>query len=156
MGWQWVIVQIALFLFVGYALVSGSTADWGFVRWLGAPGVGVGMILLLPALLAHGRKLTPLPEPNPELGLIQKGVYTSIRHPIYLGLMLLTWGLAMVFQKPLGLLGAALLTLFFNLKAREEERRLVQRYPEYADYQKMTGRFLPPLFSRQRNRQGQS
>jgi protein-S-isoprenylcysteine O-methyltransferase Ste14 len=37
----------------------------------------------------------------------------------------------------------AALTAFFNLKAREEERRLQRNYPEYADYQRATGRFLP-------------
>ncbi len=156
MGWQWVIVQAGLFLFLGYALTLGSTAEWGFVRWFGLPAVVVGTILLLPALMAHGRKLTPLPEPNPELGLIRTGVYASIRHPIYLALMLVAWGLAMVLQKPLGLLGALLLTLFFNLKAREEERRLIKRYPDYAEYQKNTGRFLPTLFRRRRSKQGQS
>jgi len=53
----------------------------------------------MPALLSHGRKLTPLPEPNPQLGLIQHGVYAYVRHPIYLGLILLKVGLAILFQK---------------------------------------------------------
>ncbi len=156
MGWQWVIVQLGIFLFLGYALGFSPSSDWGFVRWFGVPGVVVGAVLLMPALLAHGRKLTPLPEPNPELGLVRTGVYASVRHPIYLGLMLLVWGLAMVLQKPLGLLGAGILTLFFNLKAREEERRLLRRYPDYAEYQKTTGRFLPPLLSRRTSSSGQS
>jgi protein-S-isoprenylcysteine O-methyltransferase Ste14 len=95
------------------------------------------------ALRMHGRKLTPLPEPNPALGLLRSGVYAVIRHPMYTGLLLCAFGLAILLQKPLGVAMAVALTVFFNLKAREEERRLLRCYPEYADYQRTTGRFLP-------------
>ena len=91
----------------------------------------------------HGRKLTPLPEPNPTLGLQRTGVYAVIRHPMYTGLLLSAFGLAIVAQKPLAIAAAGALTVFFNLKAREEERRLRRCYPDYADYQRATGRFLP-------------
>lgn len=137
------IVQAILFVAYGAALTLSPSEEWGFWRWLGVPMIAGAMILLTPSLWAHGRKLTPLPEPNPQLGLIQTGVYAFIRHPMYLGLMLLTLGLA-IFSMKRGALGVALaLVVFFNLKAREEERRLLQRYPEYADYMRRTGRFLP-------------
>lgn len=127
----------------GVALYASPSAEWGFWRWLGVPMLTGAIILLAPSVWAHGRKLTPLPEPNPQLGLIQTGVYAAIRHPMYLGLMLLTLGLA-IFSMKRGALGVAVaLVVFFNLKAREEERRLLQRYPEYADYMRRTGRFLP-------------
>ncbi len=137
------IVQAILFVAYGVALALSPSEEWGFWRWLGVPMIAGATILLMPSLWAHGRKLTPLPEPNPQLGLIQTGVYAFIRHPMYLGLMLLTLGLA-IFSMKRGALGVALaLVVFFNLKAREEERRLLQRYPEYADYMRRTGRFLP-------------
>lgn len=137
------IVQAILFVAYGAALTLSPSEEWGFWRWLGVPMIAGAMILLTPSLWAHGRKLTPLPEPNPQLGLIQTGVYAFIRHPMYLGLMLLTLGLA-IFSMKRGALGVALaFVVFFNLKAREEERRLLQRYPEYADYMRRTGRFLP-------------
>lgn len=139
----WVAVQAVLFLAYGFALVATPSADWGVLRWLGAPLVLGGTALGLPALIAHGRKLTPLPEPNRTLGLKTTGVYAYIRHPMYTGLLLLTFGLAILFQKPWGVALAVALTLFFNLKAREEERRLRRCYPDYADYQRTTGRFLP-------------
>ncbi len=139
----WVAVQAVLFLVYGYALVATPSADWGVLRWLGAPLILGGALLAVPALIAHGRKLTPLPEPNRALGLKTTGVYASIRHPMYTGLLLLTFGLAALFQKPWGIALSGALTVFFNLKAREEERRLRQCYPDYIDYQRMTGRFLP-------------
>jgi Putative protein-S-isoprenylcysteine methyltransferase len=111
--------------------------------WLGALLALLGAWVGLAALRMHGRKLTPLPEPNPALGLQRTGVYALIRHPMYTGLLLSAFGLAILLQKPLAIVGATALTAFFNLKAREEERRLQRNYPEYADYQRATGRFLP-------------
>ncbi len=143
----WVIVQFVLLGLIAGVFVMTPSAEWGLFRWVGVPFVGVAGVLLLPSLVAHGRKLTPFPKPNPELGLLTKGVYAFIRHPIYAGLMALVWGLALLLQKPWGLVGAGVLTLFFNLKARAEERFLRQHYPEYAEYQQRTGRFLPRIFS---------
>ncbi len=143
MDWVWLVVQVVLLGLYGVLLVVLPAGDWGWIGWLGVPLIGVGVVLLLPALKAHGRKLTPLPEPRRELGLLRTGVYAYIRHPIYAGLMALAFGLALWFQKAGALAAALLLTLFFNLKAREEERRLLRLYPEYADYQRRTGRFLP-------------
>ncbi|MCS7065071.1 MAG: isoprenylcysteine carboxylmethyltransferase family protein, partial [Fimbriimonadales bacterium] len=120
--WLWLVVQIVLFGLYGVLLVGTPAGDWGLVRWLGLPLMLIGAWLLVPALVAHGRKLTPLPEPKRELGLLRTGVYAYIRHPIYAGLIALAFGLALWFQKGGALIGAILLTLFFNLKAREEER----------------------------------
>ena len=143
MGYGWVVVQIALFVLYGLALAFGASASWGVWRWLGALLALLGAWVGLAALRMHGRKLTPLPEPNPALGLQRTGVYAVIRHPMYTGLLLSAFGLAILLQKPLAIVGATTLTAFFNLKAREEERRLQRNYPEYADYQRATGRFLP-------------
>jgi protein-S-isoprenylcysteine O-methyltransferase Ste14 len=142
-GYGWVVVQIALFVLYGLALAWGASASWGAWRWLGIPLLAVGAWVGLAALRMHGRKLTPLPEPNPALGLQRTGVYAVIRHPMYTGLLLSAFGLAILAQKPLAIAAAGALTVFFNLKAREEERRLRRCYPDYADYQRATGRFLP-------------
>jgi protein-S-isoprenylcysteine O-methyltransferase Ste14 len=142
-GYSWVLIQALLLALYGLALAFGASASWGVWRWLGAPLVAIGAWVGLAALRMHGRKLTPLPEPNPALGLQRTGVYAVIRHPMYTGLLLSAFGLAILLQKPLAIVGATALTAFFNLKAREEERRLQRNYPEYADYQRATGRFLP-------------
>lgn len=143
MGYSWVLIQALLLALYGLALAFGASASWGVWRWLGALLALLGAWVGLAALRMHGRKLTPLPEPNPALGLQRTGVYAVIRHPMYTGLLLSAFGLAILLQKPLAIVGATALTAFFNLKAREEERRLQRNYPEYADYQRATGRFLP-------------
>ncbi|GBC93235.1 hypothetical protein HRbin15_01725 [bacterium HR15] len=141
--WLWFVVQVVLFVLYAGLLLHMPSSEWGEVRWLGIPLGLIGAGLLMPALYAHGGKLTPLPEPKRELGLLRTGVYAYIRHPIYTGLLALAFALSLWFQNGGALVGAVLLTLFFNLKAREEERRLLRCYPEYAQYQRQTGRFLP-------------
>ncbi|MDW8106774.1 MAG: isoprenylcysteine carboxylmethyltransferase family protein [Armatimonadota bacterium] len=143
MGWGWVGVQVFLFGAYGYALIATPSGAWGAWRWVGVPLLGLGAVIGLLAVLQHGRKLTPLPEPNPSLGLLQHGVYAQIRHPMYVGVILMAFGGAITLQKVWGLVVATALFLFFYLKAREEERRLLRCYPEYADYMQRTGRFLP-------------
>ena len=143
MGYSWVLIQALLLALYGLALVFGASASWGVWRWLGALLALLGAWVGLDALRMHARKLTPLPEPNPALGLQRTGVYAVIRHSMYTGLLLSAFGLAIVAQKPLAIAAAGALTVFFNLKAREEERRLQRCYPDYADYQRATGRFLP-------------
>jgi protein-S-isoprenylcysteine O-methyltransferase Ste14 len=143
MGYGWVLIQAVLLALYALALALDEGASWGVWRWLGAPMVAIGAWVGIAALGMHGRKLTPLPEPNRALGLQRSGVYAVIRHPMYTGLLLSAFGLAILLQKPWGILTAVVLTAFFNLKAREEERRLLRCYPEYADYQRATGRFLP-------------
>jgi protein-S-isoprenylcysteine O-methyltransferase Ste14 len=142
-GYSWVLIQALLLALYGLALAFGASASWGLWRWLGALLALLGAWVGLAALRMHGRKLTPLPEPNPALGLQRTGVYAVIRHPMYTGLLLSAFGLAILLQKPLAIAAAGALTVFFNLKAREEERRLRRCYPDYADYQRATGRFLP-------------
>jgi len=116
---------------------------WAGRRTECCPLIAVGAWVGVAALRMHGRKLTPLPAPNPALGLLRNGVYATIRHPMYTGLLLIAFGVAILLQKPWGVMTAIALTVFFNLKAREEERCLLRCYPEYADYQRTTGRFLP-------------
>ena len=106
MGYSWVLIQALLLALYGLALAFGASASWGAWRWLGVPLVAVGAWVGLAALRVHGRKLTPLPEPNPALGLQRTGVYAVIRHPMYTGLLLSAFGLAILAQKPLAIAAA--------------------------------------------------
>lgn len=93
--------------------------------------------------LRLGPNLTPLPEPRAEGQLVQTGPYALARHPIYGGLLLasLGWALAHGHRGALGLSGG--LVLLFDVKARDEERRLTRHFPEYPAYRRRVRRFLP-------------
>jgi protein-S-isoprenylcysteine O-methyltransferase Ste14 len=84
-----------------------------------------------------GRSLSPFPRPPRDAELVDRGPYRYLRHPIYVGGVLFFAGLSLVFSV-WGLALTAVLAAFWIAKARLEERHLVSRFPEYADYRRRT------------------
>ena len=84
---------------------------------------------------------------NPTAGgLVTTGPYRIIRHPIYTAACLFGWG-AIVVQRSLVSVALGILLLLGALMRMICEERLVkQKYPEYAEYAKVTKRMVPYLF----------
>lgn len=143
LGWLAVVAQLAAIAGLLVTAANAERASLGIVI-LGLALIAVGAILLLIAFRHLGPALTPNPVPN-GTGLRQHGLYGKIRHPIYSGLLLACLGIVLV--RPglwpalcwLGLAGV------LAGKALWEERMLRAEFPEYADYQRRTGRFWPRL-----------
>jgi protein-S-isoprenylcysteine O-methyltransferase Ste14 len=82
-----------------------------------------------------GPSLTPGTEPLPGAPLVTAGAYAHWRHPIYAGLVLALTGYTLGWSNwTLSLIVGAVALLYFDGKARAEERWLVERYPEYPRY----------------------
>jgi hypothetical protein len=62
------------------------------------------------------------------------------------GGILMSLGNAVWHRRPLGLLGAAALLVFFDAKAGREERWLEQRFPEYPAYRRRTKKLVPGMY----------
>lgn len=78
--------------------------------------------------------------------LIQRGLYRWVRHPIYLGLIVMFVGIEMTLHSWLLLLVIPLVWLF-DWQARQEETLLFGRRPQaYAAYQKQSWRFIPGIY----------
>jgi hypothetical protein len=77
-------------------------------------------------------------------GVATKGLYTIIRHPQYLGLGLAALGLAIMWPRFLTLTLFAIMLFLYYLLAKDEERRMTNRFGEsYIAYMSRTGMFLP-------------
>jgi protein-S-isoprenylcysteine O-methyltransferase Ste14 len=101
---------------------------------------GTGWALLSLAFL--GRCFGMLPEAR---GLVTRGPYRWVRHPIYLGEMVAGLGLvAATLSGPLFLLFVLWCGLQY-WRARNEERALETVFPAYARYRERTYRLLPGL-----------
>lgn len=153
-GVGWVLLQGILLVFVGAAGLRGIAGADGL---LGAAWSGPVRILTSAVALALmgagavqawrggrdlGRNLTPLPHPGDDAHLVESGIYGSVRHPIYGGLILLGVGWALLAASPLALALSLLLVPFFWLKSSVEERWLGERFPAYAGYRRRTRRFI--------------
>ena len=148
-GEWYVVAQIALILvvFLGPRTVPGLPV-WpaplaGMSVVAGAVIALAGFGLLLAGLLRLGPNLTPLPYPTSRATLIRTGPYRLVRHPMYAGGIALAFGWALFVRGWLTLAYATVLFLFLEVKATREERWLVDRFPDYPDYQRRVRKLIP-------------
>jgi protein-S-isoprenylcysteine O-methyltransferase Ste14 len=115
-------------------------ATWFFgpkVTYLGLVLTAIGAALIAWSVRELGSSITPFPKPLPHGELSETGPYRVLRHPIYVGGVLFFAGLSLAFSA-WGLILTAVLAVFWVAKARLEERHLLERFPEYADYRRRT------------------
>lgn len=146
-GELWVLVQAALLVL--FVFMPPDEALWpypsavNFAGWIFAT---VGLLLLSWSAVNLGRSLTPFPRPIENGELITTGAYRIVRHPIYLGVLLCCLGFALVTTSSVRLGLTLVLFVFFDLKARREERWLIEHYPDYGRYQKHVKKLIPWLY----------
>lgn len=113
-------------------------------RLLGLPLIGGGLAVFGVAFRDLGPNLTALPKPKDDSQLVRDGLYARVRHPIYAGLLLFAYGVALGTGSTTRLALAAALHALLSAKADREETWLLARYPDYAAYR----RDVPKLFPR--------
>jgi protein-S-isoprenylcysteine O-methyltransferase Ste14 len=146
-GEGWVLIQ-------GVLLVLVAAAGWSLgPDWAGPPrfaGILAGVALIaggvalgIRGVVDLGGAMTPLPRPRDDAALVETGAYALVRHPIYGGLILASFGWGMVRASIVAVILAAALAVFFRMKSTHEERWLEKRYPGYPAYRARTRRFIP-------------
>ena len=110
----------------------------------------VGLIVIGAAGAAHaivnksGRvRISPTPDSSRKL--VDRGIYSKVRHPMYLGAILFLAGIALSFGGYLTGLVTLAAIAFVYIKALYEEKLLKEIYPEYPAYMERTARILPFL-----------
>ena len=114
--------------------------------WIGQILFYSGIVIAIWAAILLGPNLTPLPKPKPSGQLIQTGLYKLVRHPIYFGVILVSFGWAGIEQTIYTLVLAFIVLIFFDLKSRQEERWLTQKFSEYAEYKMTTKKLIPFVY----------
>jgi len=102
--------------------------------------------LMVWARVTFGRRSFHAAADPTEGGLVTTGPYRFIRHPIYTAVCFFVFAGALA-HLSLVAVGLALLEFVGALcRMVPEERLVVQRYPEYAEYAARTARMLPYVF----------
>jgi len=147
-GEGWVAIQAVLLVLAGLAGLPGP-AWHGALRFVtSAAGTGlvaVGLAFAVLGIRELRQAMTPLPYPREDAALVQSGVYSLVRHPVYTGLVLGAFGWGLVSASPAALAAAVILLAFFELKSRREEAWLAERFPDYAAYRSRTPRLFPQV-----------
>jgi protein-S-isoprenylcysteine O-methyltransferase Ste14 len=151
---RWFQMTLAL---LGFSLLGGS---WFRAGWLGtrflpiAPKLElaglaltiIGCAFAVWARLTLGSNWSGRATVKDGHELIVRGPYSLTRHPIYSGLLVASLGTALAVAEWRCLLGLALLTIVFIAKIGQEERLMLQAFPEaYPRYQQRVKALIPGL-----------
>jgi protein-S-isoprenylcysteine O-methyltransferase Ste14 len=121
-------INLTLF-FVGFALVT------------------LGMIIRFVAIATLRGNFSGRLRIREGHTLVKHGIYQWIRHPAYLGAMLLFLGIPVMLSSPLGFLVMLLLVPYLVHRIKLEEKMLTERFgPEYEEYIKKSKKLIPFLF----------
>jgi protein-S-isoprenylcysteine O-methyltransferase Ste14 len=140
-------VGIQLLLFVGYLLPFSIYTLLIFVvlRWIGLGISLFGLLILLLAILQLNKNLTPFPTPKTDAELVTFGLYRYVRHPIYSGILLMTFGFGIHQENLWRIIISFLLLILFYFKTAYEKMLLLRKFKNYDSYRNKTGRFFPRL-----------
>ncbi|MGD6809665.1 MAG: isoprenylcysteine carboxylmethyltransferase family protein [Candidatus Bathyarchaeia archaeon] len=136
-------VYMLEFLLAG---VIGAEAFTILFHWIILPVSNVLMLAGLLLIIFGWRKIHKAKGKY----LVKDGIYHHIRHPQYLGFLLLTLGMNIQYTTiPTLLMWPLLIILYYRL-ARQEEQEVAEKFgEEYQEYKKRTPMFFPSFKKRE-------
>jgi protein-S-isoprenylcysteine O-methyltransferase Ste14 len=81
-----------------------------------------------------------------EGGLVTRGPYRWLRHPIYVAIIYFSWACLIAFPKTDAFMAVILITAGLFTRMILEEKELIKAYPEYEEYSKRAKRLIPFIF----------
>ena len=142
------VVNLGFFLVIfceghGIGVLPGGDA----LRWAGLAVLAAGVVIRAGPMLALGRRFTLQVAVTEGHRLETRGWYARVRHPSYLGVMLMVLGLVGVFRSAPALLLFAFTVWALLRRMAIEERFLAQEFgDEYRSYMVRTARLVPGVY----------
>ena len=140
-GWAW----IASLVIAVYPTLTPNLVRYPLHT--PAPLVGIGTVLQyvacvveIVALWKLNRSFSQVPEAN---RLVTTGLYRYVRHPLYTAYFLGFGGFTLLVNQPLLWLAFVVFAGLEVVRAKAEERVLLDTFPEYEGYMRHTGMFVP-------------
>ena len=113
---------------------------------LGGLMIGSGIYLVVVAIRHYNTKQFLGLEPTTSTSLQTDGLMAVVRHPIYLGILVVVWGCFGVQGTISNLVMVLAITLYVRIGVYFEEKKLVEEYgAAYRKYQKEVPMLIPKL-----------
>jgi protein-S-isoprenylcysteine O-methyltransferase Ste14 len=123
---------------------------WGrpYVSLLGVAAIISGLVIRLTAMRTLGARFTYAVAVQRQHELVEDGIYRYVRHPGYLGQLMVFLGIGMAFANWLSLLGLLAPTFVaFSRRISVEESVLLKQFPaRYRRYRERTWRLIPGVY----------
>ncbi len=104
--------------------------------------IGMGFNLMVRREL--GKNWVPLSRTTENQELVTTGIYSQVRHPFYLSILVLFSGVAIISQNLLGLIFFILFIAGLIIRMKKEEKELILKFgEEYIKYMNNTPRLFP-------------
>lgn len=127
---------------IGFWTIDGDTT-----RWVGVVLVAIGFALRLWPVFVLGNRFSGLVAIQPGHQLVTDGIYTYIRNPSYLGLLIGAVGWALAFRSAVGIVLALLNIVPLVARMNSEEALLRSQFgAKYDAYYKRTWRLVPWVY----------
>lgn len=79
-----------------------------------------------------------------EHTLVQTGMYSIVRHPLYSSIIFMFYGGCLVYRNIVAFAAVSFVFVpFMYYRAKQEEALLLQSFPNYEEYKKKTGMLFP-------------
>lgn len=116
------------------------------LEWLGLGLTVLGCSLAIWARLALGRNWSGRPTVKTDHELVVSGPYGLTRHPIYTGILAASFGTMLIDLQWRRMLGVLLVAVAFLAKIRQEERLMMEAFPDsYPPYRQRVKALIPGL-----------
>jgi protein-S-isoprenylcysteine O-methyltransferase Ste14 len=127
---------------IGFWVIGGDA-----IRWVGVALYAVGGILRLWPVFVLGPRFSGVVAIQPGHALVTGGIYGVIRHPSYLGMIVLMVGWGLAFRSAAGVLLALAMIPVVVARIEAEERLLASQFgEEYEDFRRRTARLVPGVW----------
>jgi protein-S-isoprenylcysteine O-methyltransferase Ste14 len=152
-GEYWVIAQVILLIVfilvppIELSFIELNVLSWQYTSWTFTAIFGIlGIVFLVRSVFDLGQNITPLPHPRDDGQLVITGIYGTVRHPIYSGVIYLSLAYASWQMSWVHFIGGIILLVFFDAKARTEEAWLCNKFPEYPSYCASVKKLIPWIY----------
>ena len=130
---------LSLSLIMLLAVLDFTTAYW----YLNLALMSLATYLIFSAYksLKPSLRINPIPKEGAEF--IRGGIYRRVRHPMYAAVILFGFGASGFSNNQAAVVICGILIVGIAVKAKLEDRLLLQRHPEIWEYQMSTPGFIP-------------
>lgn len=146
---------LTLFIAIGYSLSfyiastkTGRIYHWNMLFIIGAVIAISGLIIRINSILTLKQQFTYTVTKIENHELIETGLYKVIRHPGYLGQLIIFLGITVSLSNWISILSMMISVLIgYIYRIKTEEKFMIEQLGDkYIDYQKRTKRLIPSIY----------
>jgi protein-S-isoprenylcysteine O-methyltransferase Ste14 len=143
-------VNLAVVLAWQFSIATITIASFPVLKWVvGIPLGGIGLYFFLESIrkyFFHLSGVAVLWRKSRAPFLELSGIHRYVRHPLYLGTLIMIWVAFLFFPLLNNLIACIMITLYTLIGIRFEERKLLGQFGEsYAAYRQRTPMLIPKM-----------